>query len=82
MKKDDTGRFIITEDFLKELCEANGQYSTPSLNDTLYLHYKGFEKIENLEKYENLKSIWLECNGINRISGLESLTKLRMVYLH
>lgn len=82
MPKDASGRAIITEDFLKELCEANGQYSTPGLNDTLYLHYKGFEKIENLEKYENLKSIWLECNGITRICGLENQLKLRMVYLH
>ena len=82
MEKDESGRFIITTDFLRELCETNGQYATPKLNDTLYLHYKGFEKIQNLEKYENLKTIWLECNGILKIGGLESLTKLRMVYLH
>lgn len=42
----------------------------------------GFKKIQNLEKYTNLKSIWLECNGIQRIENLGHLTKLRMLYLH
>ena len=37
----ENGNNIITERYLKELCEENGQYVTPHLNDTLYLHYKG-----------------------------------------
>lgn len=41
MDKDENGNNIITERYLKELCEENGQYVTPHLNDTLYLHYKG-----------------------------------------
>lgn len=72
MEKDENGNNIVTEAYLRELCEANGQYATPILNDTLYLHFKGFRKIENLESYTNLKSIWLECNGITQISGLEN----------
>jgi len=74
MDTDENGFNKITERFLRELCEENGQFATPHLNDTLYLHYKGildkfdiflgFRKIEGLEKYFNLKSIWLECNGI------------------
>jgi dynein assembly factor 1 len=35
-----------------------------------------------LDKYVNLKSIWLECNGITKIEGLSHLTQLRMLYLH
>ena len=73
MDKDENGKNIITERYLKELCEENGQYSTPALNDALYLHYKGFRKIENLESFKNVRAIWLECNGINEISGLEPL---------
>jgi hypothetical protein len=42
MDKDEDGHSIITDRYLKELCEENGQFSTPALNDTLYLHYKGF----------------------------------------
>jgi len=30
----------------------------------------------------NLRSLWLECNGINEISGIDHLTDLRMLYLH
>ena len=79
---DEKGRPILTEKFIRDLCESNGQYATPSLNDTLYLHYKGFSKIENLSAYVNLKSIWLECNGIQKIQGLDTLRKLKMIYLH
>ena len=45
MDKDEDGQSIITDRFLKLVCEENGQFSTPALNDTLYLHYKGFQKI-------------------------------------
>lgn len=41
MEQDENGFNIITERFLKELCEENNQFVTPHLNDTLYLHYKG-----------------------------------------
>ena len=81
MDKDEHGKAYITDRYLKELCEENGQYTTPALNDALYLHYKGFRRIEGLDSYKNIKALWLECNGIAKIEGLENLTKLRMVYL-
>ena len=67
----------ITEEFLAALCEENEAYITPHLNDQMFLHFKGFKKIECLEKYYNLKTLWLESNGIRTISGLDHLTKLR-----
>ena len=82
LDKDENGRGYITERYLKELCETNGQFANPALNDTLYLHYKGFTRIENLDAYKNIKSLWLESNGISKIEGLENLHKLRMIYLH
>eukprot|EP01035_Chromulina_nebulosa_P017820 gene17820-23430_t len=39
-------------------CLENNGYETPELNDKLYLHYRGFKKIENLEQYVNCKAIW------------------------
>ena len=44
---------------LKRDCVKNGLYSTPAINDKLYLHYKGYNRIENLEEYTGLKALWL-----------------------
>lgn len=73
----------MSKQLLKKMCkDTAGCYSTPSVNDKLYLHYKGFRKIENLEEYINVKAIWLEGNGLPKLEGLEAMTQLRSIYLH
>lgn len=72
----------MTKSMLKDLCKENGLYSTPHLNDKLYLHYKGFKRISNLEEYTGLKAVWLEGNGLTKIEGLENQKALRSLYLH
>ena len=67
---------------LKKLCIENKLYTTPHINDKLYLHYKGFSKIQNLEEFTGLKALWLEGNGFNKIEGLEKQTLMRSLYLH
>lgn len=42
----------------------------------------GYQKIENLDDYSELKCLWLECNAISEICGLDHQTKLRCLYLH
>ncbi|RLN69060.1 hypothetical protein BBJ28_00006662 [Nothophytophthora sp. Chile5] len=67
---------------LKKLCRDNDLYVTPAINDKLYLHYKGFRTIKNLDEYTGVKVLWLEGNGLPRIEGLEHQTLLRTLYLH
>jgi hypothetical protein len=72
-----------------EMCEAeirlscmeNNGYETPELNDKLYLHFRGFKRIENLDKYTGCKAIWLDSNGFDKIENLAALTELRCLYL-
>ena len=35
----------MTKEWLKKHCKEQNQYGTPSLNDKLYLHFKGWDKV-------------------------------------
>jgi hypothetical protein len=62
-------------------CRENDGYDSPELNEKLYLHFRGFKKIENLESYVSVKAIWLDSNGFQKMEGLSSLLNLRCLYL-
>ena len=72
----------MTKQALRKLCKDHGLYTTPHINDKLYLHYKGFNTISNLEEYVGLRALWLEGNGLRTIEGLEQQKELRTLYLH
>ena len=71
----------MTSRELRDICLKHDGYSTPSLNDTLYLHFKGYRKIENLEAYTGLKALWLNSNGLLKIENLSTLKSLRCLFL-
>lgn len=67
----------------KILCSDFKQYyRTHELNEILYLHYKSFKKIQNLDTFINLKVLYLEGNAISKIEGLDKLVNLTSLYLH
>ena len=74
----------ITQKWLKTFLRSDLKlyYITPSLNDILYLHFKGFCRIEQLEKFVNVKVIYFEGNCLEKIENLEKLEKLKSLYLH
>lgn len=74
----------MTVKYLETLLRSDmrNYYGDPSLNEILYLHFKGFEKIENLEPFTSLRILHLECNSLSSIQGLDSLVTLRKLYLH
>jgi dynein assembly factor 1 len=55
----------MSKQFFKQFLRGDQKlyYTTESLNDILYLHFKGFSRIENLEGFTGLKCIYLENNG-------------------
>ena len=75
------GQIIITKKYLRQLCEELELYETPHLNDKLFLHFKGFTKIENLEDYYNLKVLYLDHNLLKTIENLDPLVNLKALYL-
>ncbi|TNJ28532.1 putative Phosphatase 1 regulatory subunit [Giardia muris] len=71
----------MTPKVLRKICLQTGGYSTPGLNEIAYFHFKGFQRIEGLEEYTALKSLWLEGNGLMKIENLEPLQNLVCLFL-
>jgi dynein assembly factor 1, axonemal len=82
MDKEDTGP-RISDQFLKKLLGSDIRmyYNTRYLNDKLFLHYKGFRKIENLQEFTGLKVLYIEGNALEKIEGLDACTDLRCLYI-
>ncbi|CEM22869.1 unnamed protein product [Vitrella brassicaformis CCMP3155] len=73
--------YPMTPETLREVCRERGLYETPWLNEKLYLHFKGFQKIMNLDEYYEVRALYLEGNGIRKIENMEPLVNLKCLYL-
>ncbi len=59
----------LSKEYLKRLVRSDARtyYGTPSLNDHLFLHYKGLNVIRALEEFTALKVLYMEGNGVSLI---------------
>ncbi|GLC45999.1 hypothetical protein PLESTF_000747100 [Pleodorina starrii] len=74
--------FQLTPESLRKLCRDLKLYtSCPELNDVLHLQCKGITRLENLDAYTGLKTLYLEQNVISEIENLDNLVNLRCLYL-
>ena len=73
----------MSDKFFKTLLSSDMRmyYRTRELNDKLYLHYKGFREIENLEEFTGLRCLYIEGNGLTEIKGLEACTDMKCLYV-
>lgn len=71
----------MTESLVGDLCVRRGYFRTPELNESLYLHFLGFQRIENLDAYVGCRALWLENNCIEEIENLEPLVELKALYM-
>ena len=79
--EEDGGLPRMTPEELRQTCLENEGYEAPELNDRLFLHFRGFRCIENLEPYTQVKAMWLDSNGLTTIERINHMSLLRCLYL-
>ena len=75
--------FEMSTQSLRKLCRERNLFSSKlDLNDVLHLQCKGIDKIEGLEEFTGLKTLYLESNAICEIENLEPTKEnMRCLYL-
>lgn len=71
----------ITKEAILASCIENEGYETPELNDKLFLHFHWFTKINNLDDYSNITTLWLSSNAIKVIENISHLKNLKCLFL-
>mmetsp|Transcript_16044 Transcript_16044/g.36800 ORF Transcript_16044/g.36800 Transcript_16044/m.36800 type:complete len:346 (+) Transcript_16044:65-1102(+) len=77
------GTTDMTEAELRKLVDSDRRmyYRTLELNDKLYIHYKGWRRLQNLEGWTGLKALYAESNAFSKIEGLHMCRNLRSLFL-
>ncbi|KEG09049.1 putative dynein assembly factor 1, axonemal-like [Trypanosoma grayi] len=71
----------MTEEAIIQQCKMHKGYSTPELNEKLYLHHIGFTSISSLNAFNRCTVLYLNNNAIDNLEGLHPLHELRALYL-
>jgi len=72
----------MTRAAIQQITKEMRQYQSPALNDKLYLHFKGWKKIDEcLGDYSGVRALWLEGNGLRSLENLGNLKELRCLYV-
>lgn len=60
---------LLTKELIVKECVKQGYYRTPSCNEKLYLHHKGFDGIDPnaFKEYTDVKVLWLEGNCFSQL---------------
>lgn len=71
----------MTPELVADICKERHLWSQPHLNTQLFLHGKGFDAIQGLEDYCNVRALYLGNNNISSIQGLFRMSDLRNLHL-
>lgn len=72
---------VMTEKLIVEQCKKHNGYSTPELNEKLYLHRLGFSELNALSAFTGCTVLYLNHNALSRLDGLAALPQLDSLYL-
>lgn len=71
----------MTPEILLETCKERNMWAQPHLNTQLYLNMKGFDTMEGLEEYINVKALNADNNNITAIECLGRMSELKSLHL-
>ncbi|AYU83867.1 hypothetical protein, conserved [Leishmania donovani] len=71
----------MTESLILQQCRTHQGYSTPELNEKLYLHHLGFTQLDGLAAFTGCVVLYLDHNALSDLAGLAALTRLDSLYL-
>jgi len=64
------------------LCVKRQEFmDDPGLLQRLYLHHKGFTRIQNLDDFTQVKELFLESNSLTKIENLQNFKHLEVLHL-
>ena len=78
LREEEDNRPILTRAYLINLCKTNQNlyYTTPEINDVLYLQEKNFKFIRNMHMFPDLKCLYFHRNSKLNIN-LEKYSRFR-----